>query len=221
VICIIPARGGSKGVPRKNLATVGGRPLIERAVATAGAVFDAVIVSTDDPDIGAVAADAGALVHERRRALAGDDVTSEAVLVDVLEGLDELPPWFGFMQATSPFTTIDTLARIVERMSECDTCFTATRFHDRLLGPIGDSMRGVNGPVLSAPPPRQQRPEQWRETGAAYGIGTDGFLAYRARLFGTIQPVPVGPWPSLDIDTPEDLEAARALAGVLDPTDCR
>ena len=78
IVAVIPARGGSKGVPRKNLREVGGVPLVVRAIrsAQAAASVDRVVVSTDDAEIAAVAFAAGADVVDRPADLAGDTASS-------------------------------------------------------------------------------------------------------------------------------------------------
>lgn len=82
VLVVIPARGGSKGVPGKNLARVGGVPLVVRAIRAAQMAqrVTAVAMSTDDPTIAAAATAAGAIAVERPPDLAGDEATSEAAL---------------------------------------------------------------------------------------------------------------------------------------------
>ncbi|HWH96886.1 MAG TPA: NTP transferase domain-containing protein, partial [Pseudolysinimonas sp.] len=108
VVAVIPARGGSKGVPGKNLRRVGGMPLIGRAVAAARAAsrVDRVVVSTDDDEIAAVAREWGAEVVDRPAALAGDTASSESALMHTLDTLRSRGVETGilvFLQATSPF----------------------------------------------------------------------------------------------------------------------
>jgi N-acylneuraminate cytidylyltransferase len=87
--CLIPARGGSKRFPRKNVAPLRGRPLLAWAVDAAreSALFDDVWVSTDDAEIAAVARERGARIHDRPAALAGDTATIAQVGIDFLEWL--------------------------------------------------------------------------------------------------------------------------------------
>ena len=103
VVAIIPARGGSKGVPRKNLRRVGGVPLIERAVRTASETdsIDLVVVSTDDDEIAAVSEAAGARVVRRPADISGDTASSESAILhalDVLEGEGEPAEVVAFLQ---------------------------------------------------------------------------------------------------------------------------
>ncbi|UUU31332.1 N-acylneuraminate cytidylyltransferase [Streptomyces sp. CA-210063] len=137
VLAVIPARGGSKGVPAKNLAPVGGVPLVARAVREclgARLVTD-VVVSTDDHAIAAAARVSGAEVVLRPAAIAGDTATSEAA---VLHALDAHEALHGspvdvvlLVQCTSPFILredIDGVARaIVEHGA--DTALTVAPFH--------------------------------------------------------------------------------------------
>ena len=119
VIAIIPARGGSKGVPGKNLRRVGGRSLVARAVdaCLAARLVDAVYVSTDDADIAKSAEAAGAEVIMRPAQLSGDTASSEAALLHALDQLimvDDEPEVLVFVQCTSPFIASDDLDRGIE-----------------------------------------------------------------------------------------------------------
>ncbi|MER6154938.1 N-acylneuraminate cytidylyltransferase [Streptomyces sp. NPDC001868] len=137
VLAVIPARGGSKGVPAKNLAPVGGVPLVARAVREclgARLVTD-VVVSTDDHAIAAAARVAGAEVVLRPAAIAGDTATSEAAVIhamDAHEALHGSPVDVVLLvQCTSPFILredVDGVARaIVEHGA--DTALTVAPFH--------------------------------------------------------------------------------------------
>lgn len=92
VLAVIPARGGSKGVPAKNLAPVGGVPLVTRAVRECRAtrLVTDVVVSTDDHAIAAAAREAGAEVVLRPAAIAGDTATSEAAVLHALDAHEAL-----------------------------------------------------------------------------------------------------------------------------------
>src|SRR5689334_2240060 len=131
VVAVIPARGGSKGVPGKNVAPVGGVPLVARAVraALAAGIAD-VRVSTDDAAIAAAAEAASARVIERPAAIAGDTASSESALLhalDVLAAEGVEPTALAFLQATSPFIEPAPLARAVRRVldGEADSVLSA------------------------------------------------------------------------------------------------
>ncbi|GGW84680.1 hypothetical protein GCM10010297_01570 [Streptomyces malachitofuscus] len=137
VLAVIPARGGSKGVPAKNLAPVGGVPLVVRAVRECRAarhVTD-VVVSTDDQAIAAAARQAGAEVVLRPAAIAGDTATSEAAVLhamDAHEALHGAPVDVVLLvQCTSPFLTREDIDGVTAAVAHeaADTAVTVAPFH--------------------------------------------------------------------------------------------
>ncbi|MFD7890263.1 cytidylyltransferase domain-containing protein [Streptomyces albidoflavus] len=227
VLAVIPARGGSKGVPGKNLAEVGGVPLVARAVhacRTARLVSE-VLVSTDDPAIAEAARAAGATTVERPAPLSGDTATSEAAVLHALD-TDEarhgrLADVVLLVQCTSPFLTADDVDGVTAAVLEgADTAVTAAPCHcflwrDLATGATPSSGHGVNHDAAHRPR-RQDRPEDLLETGAAYAMRGDGFRAVRHRFFGRTALVRTDPARVLEIDDPHDLARARALAPLLD-----
>lgn len=137
VLAVIPARGGSKGVPAKNLAPVGGIPLVARAVrACLGArrVTD-VVVSTDDPAIADTARAAGAQAVHRPAALSGDTATSEAAVLHALDAFEALHARpvdvVLLVQCTSPFLTASDVDGVAARIlaDGADTALTVAPSH--------------------------------------------------------------------------------------------
>jgi CMP-N-acetylneuraminic acid synthetase len=108
-LCLIPARGGSKRFPRKNVALFRGRPLVGAAVDVArdAALFDRIVVSTEDPEIARIAKDAGAEVHARDRELASDAARLVDVCRAVLDEMERDAPVSAFclLIPTSPLRT--------------------------------------------------------------------------------------------------------------------
>ncbi len=220
VVAVIPARGGSKGVPGKNVARIGGVPLVARAVqaARATSAIDVVAVSTDDPQIAAAATDAGAILIRRPAELAGDQASSEAALTHALELLsrDGAPEIVVMIQATSPFLTSTELDALVAAIDAgADSAFTAAAFHG-FVWRNGTDAVGVNHESARRPR-RQDREPEWLETGAAYAMRVAGFREAGHRFFGRIVAVPTDPNRVLEIDEPGDLNRARALVQLLDP----
>lgn len=84
-ICIIPARGGSKRIHRKNIRDFFGQPIIKYSIDTALQVCEKVIVSTEDPEIASIAAGAGAHIQQRKFAMAADEVGTQEVAKHVLQ----------------------------------------------------------------------------------------------------------------------------------------
>ncbi|PSJ27049.1 transferase [Streptosporangium nondiastaticum] len=226
VLAVIPARGGSKGVPAKNLAPIGGVPLVARAVreCRAARLVTDVVVSTDDPGIAATARGAGAVVVQRPAAIAGDTATSEAA---VLHAMDAYEAMHGtavgtvlLVQCTSPFLTSGDVDGVAEAVVEggADSALTVAPFHGFVWreGAAEDSAaHGVNHDK-SRRPRRQDRPQDLLETGAAYAMRADGFRAARHRFFGRTELVRTDAARVLEVDDPHDLARARALAPLLD-----
>ncbi|MEU3221711.1 acylneuraminate cytidylyltransferase [Streptomyces sp. NPDC006976] len=235
VLAVIPARGGSKGVPAKNLAQVGGVPLVVRAVRAclaSGEVSD-VVVTTDAPAVAEAARAAGEALGEdgrlhcvqRPEAIAGDTATSEAA---VLHALDAYEAMHGrtvdvvlLVQCTSPFITREDIDRVAAAVARegADTAVTVAPFHGFLWrdgSAVEDHNYGVNHDK-SVRPRRQDRPEDLLETGAAYAMDAAGFRTHRHRFFGETALVRTDPARVLEIDDPHDLARARALAPLLDP----
>ena len=223
---IIPARGGSVGLPGKNLARVGGVPLIARAVRAALAAerIDRVVVTTDDAAIADAARAAGATVVDRPAELAGSTASSESALLHALdEGRrpGQERPVTVFIQATSPFIDPGDLDAAIARVAsgERDVVFSGAPTHvflwredadadvDSVVGVNHDSARRLR---------RQEREPEFAETGAFYVFATEGFRAAGHRFFGRIGIQPVDADHAVEIDDLADLELARALAPHVD-----
>ncbi|WP_022889845.1 acylneuraminate cytidylyltransferase [Agromyces italicus] len=225
-VAIIPARGGSKGLPGKNLMRLGGVSLVGRAIAAAHAArsVGAVVVTTDDDEIARVARAAGATVVDRPAELAGDTASSESALLHALDELEEahgpLPAVTLFVQATSPFIDPSDLDAAVARVvsHEADSVFAAVESHAFVWRAAGDgSVFGANHDA-AVRRRRQEREPEFRETGAFVAMRTAGFRAARHRFFGRIasQVVPQLHGIGIDIDTAADLVVARALVELID-----
>ncbi|WP_375546885.1 cytidylyltransferase domain-containing protein [Streptomyces gossypii] len=241
VLAVIPARGGSKGVPAKNLAEVGGAPLVARAVAAALAapLVTHVAVSTDDARIAQVARGAGAEVIERPDDIAGDLATSEAA---VLHAMDTHEARHGhsidvvlLVQCTSPFLGADDIEGVTSAVvtDGADSALTVAPFHgfvwrdgeptsqpgDGIGTGAGSEAAGGDGVNhdKSFRPRRQDRPQDYLETGAAYAMDASGFRKAGHRFFGRTELVRTDPARVLEIDDPHDLARARALAPLLGP----
>lgn len=229
VLAVIPARGGSKGVPGKNLAPVGGIPLVARAVRACveSVHVTDVVVSTDDHSIAQAARTAGAEVVLRPAAIAGDTATSEAA---VIHAMDEYEATHGFttdvvllVQCTSPFITVADMDGVASAITEggADTALTVAATHGFLWREASDGDTengfGVNHDKANRPR-RQDREPEYLETGAAYAMRADGFRDVRHRFFGRTALVRTDPHRVLEIDEPDDLSRARALAPLVDAT---
>ena len=128
-ICIIPARGGSKGVPKKNIRLLAGKPLIYYAIKSAlkSKIFSHVIVSTDDKKIASVAKKYGAEVpFVRPRNLATDKTTMESVLLHAIKKLNSLGIYFEifvYRDCTCPFIDGHDMKGAIELLKKSD-CYS-------------------------------------------------------------------------------------------------
>jgi N-acylneuraminate cytidylyltransferase len=218
---VIPARGGSKGIPGKNLRRVGGVPLLARTITTARAArcVDHVVVTTDDLMIARVARRYGALVVDRPADISGDTASSESAVLHALDALAAdgiVPEVVVLMQCTSPFTSADDVERTVAAVRDgADSAFTAVRSHAFIWTEHAGTALGVNHDS-TARARRQDRQVEYRENGAVYAMHTAGFRRVHHRFFGAIAIVETDAARSIEIDEPDELVMARRLAPLFD-----
>ena len=220
-VCIIPARGGSKRLPRKNIADFLGRPILTHTVDAAreSGVFERVVVSTEDPEIGDVARAAGAEIHERTHGLAGDT----ARLVDVcLAFLDDEEragrrwDYFACLLATAPMRNADDVkrARALIEPGVCDFAMAVTTYPLPPLQALRTNEAGFLRPMFPdmINLRSQETPALFVDNGSTYIALVSAFREertfYGSRLRGHVMPRER----SVDIDEPFDLELARMLA---------
>jgi len=218
-LAIIPARGGSKSVPRKNVLSICGRPLLGWNIAAAlGAeTVTRVVVSTDDAEIAAVAKKEGAEVVWRPAEISTDTASSESALLHVLSELKEkenyTPDVVVFLQCTSPLTMSVDIDNTVRHMLEknADTALTASDFHYFVwkVNPDGTA-DGVNHDKRFRPR-RQDREPQFIENGAIYVMRAAGFIEHKHRFFGRTVLVKMPPERCFEIDEPVDFKIAEML----------
>ncbi len=217
-LCVIPARGGSKGVPRKNLLLVGGKPLIvwtiEQALATEG--LD-VLVSTDDEEIAEVARTAGARVPWLRPVELAQDTTPTEPVVRHAIAQTTLergrPEAVMLLQATSPVRHPDTLDRALAEFAASGV--------DSMVGVVEQApfvWQATEPPTaaydVNARPRRQDlTPEgrRYRETGSLYLTRTEIYEQHDNRLGGRIGLFVMAEDEGVDIDTDLDVALAERL----------
>lgn len=198
VVGIIPARGGSKRLPKKNIADLGGKPLLRWTIDAAieSDIFDDIFVSTEDEEIGAVA---GKYWWHRPPELAQDDSPSWPIVLDIAETIKA--DVFVLLQPTSPFrTATDILAAInMLTMSRGDSVISVTRGPGDLAFQVGHAKRLRSVPEIMVP------------NGAIYGITEDALVRGENWYSGVLYGYEMPKERSLDIDNGQDLEFARYL----------
>lgn len=227
VLALIPARGGSKGLPGKNILPVGGRPLLAWTIraARASRYVDRLVLSSDDPAIIAVAEREGCEVPFRRdAALATDEASSVDVVLDAIARLPGhdivmlLQPTSPLREAADIDATLETLCRrgaeacVTVRPAEEHPYWTFRLDATGRLAPYCTPAGGI-------PAQRQRLPEAWCLNGAVYAARIPSFLRTKSFLGAhtVAQTMPAERSP--DIDTRDDLEQVeRALRERADPS---
>ena len=214
-LALIPARGGSKAIPNKNLQKVGGVPLIARTVksALASKRVCRVVVSTDDYKIATTAKDAGAEVVHRPSSISGDTASTESALLHALSTLEiegPLPMTLALLQCTSPFTRASDIDLVLSALDKkgINSSFAVVPWHGFLWSADGI---GINHNPNQLRQRRQDLDQAFLETGAIYAMNISAFRANRNRFCPQWMPVvidSVGP----EIDTSVDLEICRNIA---------
>jgi CMP-N,N'-diacetyllegionaminic acid synthase len=214
VVALIPARGGSKGIPRKNLVDVAGKPLLAWTVeaALASRAVTRVVVSTDDEEIAGVAEALGAEVLDRPAELAADETP---MLEVVRHALGELGPTevLALLQPTSPLRSAENVDEAVALLvdSDADAVISVVEVPHRFEP---GSLMGIEAGRLvrlgDSAPRRQDKPSLYARNGPAV-------LALRPDRLGDdlyggdCRPYVMAPRESLDVDDESDLELARLL----------
>lgn len=219
-LAVIPARGGSKRIPRKNIKPFGGKPMIAWSIEAArqSGCFDRVVVSTDDEEIAAVARELGAAVpFMRPAALADDHAGTLAVMRHAVDacGVDRATGRVCCIYATAPFLLAEDLRRGLEILEQtgADYAFSVTSF----AFPIQRALRLTpRGRVEMFDPAQfatrsQDLEEAWHDAGQFYWGSAAAWLD-EAPLFGHgAAPVILPRHRVQDIDTPEDWLRAEWL----------
>lgn len=225
ILAVIPARGGSKGVPRKNIRPLGGKPLVAHAIDAALGVKDLlyrVIVSTDDEEIAEVARAAGAEVPFLRPAdLANDKapmVPVEQHAVAFVEAQDNVTiDWVLLLQPTTPFRSAEDIRTAVEMALEggCDSVISVVELkaghpiqtkkivNDRLVPYCIEEPEGIR---------RQDcKPEAYLRNGAIYLTRREALIDHDSIWGKEIRPYVMPEERSVNIDGPMDFKLAQFL----------
>jgi N-acylneuraminate cytidylyltransferase len=212
-VAIIPARGGSKRIGRKNVLPLNGEPLVAHTVrhALQATEVDEVIVSTEDDEIAAIAEASGATVIARPPELADDRATSESALLHALDARGgEDPELVVFLQVTSPVRRpgdIDAAVRQL-RQSGAESLLSVCRDRGLFWVADADGARPTNYDPHDRPR-EQDMPPQYRENGSIYVFRTPVLREGGARLGGRVELYEMDAWSSVQIDEPEDVRLAE------------
>lgn len=224
-IALIPARGGSKRIPRKNIRPFAGRPMIGWPIAAARAsgLFDHVIVSTDDEEIAEVARAQGAEVPFMRPDHLADDFTpAREAIVDAVETMEEIVGQkverLCCIYATAAFVQAADLQqarRTLDGVAEGGFVFAAASYPHPVHRAMTEGEAGIGMLFPDYAKTRtQDLPEAFHDAGMFYWGRRDAFVS-RAPMFNPASRPHVMPRQrALDIDTPQDWDFAEALFGL-------
>ncbi|MGH9458946.1 MAG: cytidylyltransferase domain-containing protein [Thermoanaerobaculia bacterium] len=225
ILAVVPARGGSKGVPRKNVRVVAGKPLIaytiETALAAGDLFFDAV-VSTDDPEIAEIARAFGASVPFLRPAeLAGDRVATVPVLQHAVETMERFHgvtfEWVCLLQPTEPFRTVDDLVGAVRlaELGDCDSVISVVQVfahHPILMKKIvDDRLQPYCVEEVEGTRRQDYFPPAYMRNGAIYLTKRLTLMEQNSIWGGSIRPLVMPPERSVSVDDERDLKLVEIL----------
>lgn len=218
-LCIIPARGGSKRIPKKNIKSFRGKPIIAYSIEAAlnSGLFTTVMVSTDDKEIAEIGKKYGADVPFFRSEKTSDDfATTVDVLLEILERYKELGAEFDrvcCLYPTAPFVTEAKLRQAVEKLSSnnLDAVFPVVQFSY----PIQRALKkNINGKLQFFFPEfelyrSQDLEKSYHDAGQFYFLKTTNFISNKSLLSGNTAGIVVSEMEAQDIDTDVDWKLAE------------
>lgn len=222
ILLVIPARGGSKGVVKKNLRLLDSIPIVARSILEAkkSGVFETIAVSTDDAEIAEVGEKYGAVVIWRPQELAADSSPTEPVMIHTLEELElkgNVYEWISLIQCTSPFLDSKTIRGVAAvTNADFDTCLTVAPMPHGIQFEWKKDSTNVFHPKydLFSRSPRQMEKERFLENGAMYITRTTLFKKTQNRCGGDAAKttaVLMSALDSMQIDTEDDMWFAEEI----------
>ena len=216
-IAIIPARGGSKGVPRKNVRPLADKPLIAHSILDAkeSKFTDKVYVSTDNLEIAEVSRKYGAEIIHRPEELAGDTASSESALIHALSEIEKTgisPDLIVFLQCTSPIRTGTDIDNAIAKLKaeNADSLLSVSPSHRFLWEEVDGVAKSINYDYRDRPR-RQDMQPQYVENGSIYIFKPWVLKKFGNRLGGKISLFVMSETASWEIDSAPDFEIAESL----------
>lgn len=215
IVSIIPARGGSIGIPRKNMHITAGIPLLGWTInqAIKEKKIDKVYVTTDDNEIAQYAKSLGAEVVIRPEGISGSEASSESAIKHALKIISKESAakvdLIVFLQATSPLRMPKDLKDSIDFYyeSNADSIFSSSVAEDLTLWQKNkkDNLNSINYDFKNRTI-RQEAPTQYIENGSIYIFTPEILKDYNNRLGGKIETFVMKSWQAHEIDTIEDIE---------------
>ncbi|MCC5905951.1 MAG: acylneuraminate cytidylyltransferase family protein [Balneolaceae bacterium] len=225
ILSVVIARGGSKGIPRKNLADVGGIPLVAHIIKSALGVKTStdLVLSTEDEEIAKIGLEFGAEVpFMRPQELAGDDVTSLPVVQHAVIQMENIKGYrydiINYLQPTAPLCRTIDIENCLQKLKdnkEAESVVTIIEspVHPFKMKRVVDEDRVINfiDQGFEDMRPRQSLPKVYKRSGAVYASRRSVVMNQNSLVGEPCLGVIVPKETAVDIDTPEDLELVRLL----------
>jgi N-acylneuraminate cytidylyltransferase len=216
IAAIIPARGGSKGIPRKNLLNFAGKPLLYWTVsrAVASNLVDEVYVTSDSDEILDSAVEWGARAVRRPDEIAGDAATSESALLHALDSMNADPEAVVFLQPTSPLRRRDDIDGAIRKFhaSEADSLFSGALLEDFIVWHRDDDKIECLNHDWRARKRRQEHTgKSYVENGSIYVFKPEILRRDSNRFGGHIDIFEMELWQSFEIDSLEQLKLCELM----------
>ena len=214
IVSIIPVRGGSKSIPRKNIVDFAGKPLMLWTIeqAKASALVSEIYVTSDSKEILEIADSAGVRPIIRPPELSTDIATSELALIHVLNQIKEEPEYIVFLQATAPLRKSNDIDNSISLLmdGDADSLLSVTKAYDYIWKESEGGISSLNFDYLQRKR-RQDLQPLYYENGSIYVFKPDIIRKYRNRLGGKISIYYMEPWQMVDVNDNADLEWAEWL----------
>lgn len=216
ILGVVPARGGSKAIPKKNIRVLAGRPLIYYTLEEAkkSKYLDRLVVSTDDEEIGRTCKNFGVEVVARPAELATDTSATELALIHVVETLKNGEGYEAdivvTLEPTSPLRTYKLIDKCIETLlsNDCDSVMSVTEARECFGKIMGGKFEYL---VKDQPRRRQEREPLYKESSTVYVTKTDTLLRLRSVLGERLYAVIADEEEGIDINTALDFLIAEVV----------
>jgi len=214
IISIIPARGGSKSIPKKNLVDFLGAPLIAKTIQQSikTQLINRTIVSTDDDEISFVAKQYGAEIVKRPNKISGDTATTESAMIHTLNILKEnenyTPDIVILLQATSPLRKNNDITKAINMFNDkkADSLISGSKFEDFLFWEKENSQWQAVNYNPDHRMRRQDRKPQFVENGSIYMFKPEILYKFNNRIGGKMILFEMEFWQTWEIDTYDEID---------------
>lgn len=216
IFAFIPARGGSKGIPNKNIKLFNGKPLIEWTIVSAlkSKLISKVIVSSDSQKILSISKKLGAETVLRPKSISGDFATTESAIKHYIKNTKESFDTIVLLSPTSPIRKMSDIDNAIKefKSKKLDSCFSASILVDFLIWKLNKKKKYVSiNYNFKNRGTRQKRDLNYVENGSIYVFKTKLIKYYNNRIAGKIGIYLMNFWQSFEIDVKDDWKLLETI----------